>query len=35
MKKLDKVQSRSIVREEQRYQDTLHHTAPAGDVTLF
>ena len=35
MKKLDKVQSRSIVREEQRYQDTLQQTAPAGDVTLF
>ena len=35
LKKLDKIQSSSIVKEEQRYQDVLRQKAPVGDVTLF
>ena len=35
VKKLDRVQLRSIVREEQRYQDVLQQEVSVGDVTLF
>ena len=35
LKRLDQVQSRTIVKEEQRYQSTLQQAPPAGEVTLF
>ncbi len=35
LKKLDQVQSQSIVKEEKQYESTLQKAPAAGDVTLF
>ncbi len=35
LKKLDRVQSQTIVQQEQQYESTLQTTTTAGDVTLF